>query len=517
MVSAPIVQAGEWQRFDQYRQSATPAASPASREINDLVAAYSQNQQANLQQPAEKLALLANDSGLDSDGDGLNDARELALGSNPLEADPPDLAALNPLARTPDDGTDSDGDGLTDVQEALLGLNPFQRDSDGDGLTDYQEVVGFMLGGQRWYSDPQKASTLDDGILDGQKCANFPACPDSDGDGVPDMADRDLDGDGVPNTIDLSPFKAGSPTFSQSAPLALTISGLAANAPTYVEFQLRPTDPDHLWYAFNVLDWPNGDVRGQVQRAERGPNDPQTFFDVCAQSAVANGQDPNLVCSMTPDDNGDIKLIPMLEIQTGGVNNNLPSEQELDQFGGIAVRPLSSAANSPKVVYVPLSLAQEPNSEERVAFYGKMLYRPGTTWGAAQQVRLVWVVQMLLDNCAEYDGGVCISYDSVNSIQPVQTYYDQWKLTGLNIRENRGVDFAVILEDPAVAAPPEPDSVLTPLSVALDGAFLSARDCDTVIGGSCYGDGQPDLTVAGRVRPARRPSPAGWIACRTWA
>ena len=80
----------------------------------------------------------------------------------------------------------------------------------------------------------------------------------------------------------------------------------------------------------------------------------------------------------------------------------------------------------------------------------------------------------------------------------MQTYYDDWKLTGLNVREDRGAQFAIIYEDPTVANPPEPESVLTPLTVDLDGAFLSARDCDTVINATCYGDGQPDLTVSGR-------------------
>ncbi|HRI56354.1 MAG TPA: hypothetical protein PK170_04575, partial [Anaerolineae bacterium] len=247
-----------------------------------------------------------------------------------------------------------------------------------------------------------------------------------------------------------------------------------------------------------VLDWPSGDTKGQVQRAGRGPNDPQTYFDVCVQQAVSNGQDPNAVCSMTPDDNGDIKLIPMLEIQTGGFNNNLPDDPALEQFGGIAVRSLGAYYGAPKVAYVPLNVVTEPNSGDRVAFYGKMLYRPGSTWGTAQQVRLVWVVQMLLDNCAEYDGGVCVRYDSYNSIQPVQTYYDDWKLTGLNIREDRGASFAILYEDPTAPNLPERDSVLTPLSVDLDGAFLSARDCDLFSAGTCYGDGQPDLTVDGR-------------------
>ncbi len=498
VLATPLLQAAEWQRFDAYVQSQAPAEDPAAREVDETMAAYQADQQTSSLRTAQRLALLQGDSGIDQDADGVSDARELALGSNPLVPDSAASVALNPLAAAPDDGTDSDGDGLSDVQEGLIGTKPFSPDSDGDVLTDSQEVVGFLQGSQRWYSDPQKTSTLDDNVLDGQKCPNFPACPDSDADGTPDMADRDIDNDGVPNVIDLSPFKVGSPSFTGGAPLALTINGLSANAPTYVEFQLRPTNQARLWYAFNVLDWPSGDAKGQVQRADRGADDPQTYFDVCAQQAIANGQDPNAVCSMTPDDNGDIKLIPMLEIQAGGFNNNLPSDQELDQFGGIAVRSLGAYYGAPKVVYVPLNIVTEPNAGDRVAFYGKMLYKPGSNWGTAQQVRLVWVVQMLLDECADYDGGVCISYDAYNSIQPVQTYYDEWKLTGLNIREDRGTNFAIIYEDPTAPNLPPAESVLTPLSVDLDGAFLSARDCDTDIDGTCYGDGQPDLTVNGR-------------------
>ncbi len=106
------------------------------------------------------------------------------------------------------DPADADGDTLTDCEEALLGTSPGNPDTDEDGLTDAQEVGGFQQGGQRWYSDPLKQSTLYDSIADGQKCASFPSCPDSDGDGTPDMFDRDIDGDSVPNSLDNSPFRS---------------------------------------------------------------------------------------------------------------------------------------------------------------------------------------------------------------------------------------------------------------------------------------------------------------------
>jgi hypothetical protein len=59
---------------------------------------------------------------VDTDGDGLNDQREVELGIDPQKSD-------------------SDGDGLSDGSEVLsLGTNPLNRDTDGDGYTDGEEV-----------------------------------------------------------------------------------------------------------------------------------------------------------------------------------------------------------------------------------------------------------------------------------------------------------------------------------------------------------------------------------------
>jgi hypothetical protein len=62
----------------------------------------------------------------DRDGDGIPDAGELALGTDPTEAD--------------GDGFDTPGDGLDDAQEIARGTDPNEDDSDGDGYPDGYEV-----------------------------------------------------------------------------------------------------------------------------------------------------------------------------------------------------------------------------------------------------------------------------------------------------------------------------------------------------------------------------------------
>jgi hypothetical protein len=110
--------------------------------------------------------LIQSFAALDSDGDGMPDAWEIANGLNPY--DPTD-ANLDP-----------DGDGLTNLQEYQLGTNPHVADTDGDGLTDGQEVA---LG-----TNPLVADTDGDGLTDGQEVAlgTNPLLADTDGDGIPD-------------------------------------------------------------------------------------------------------------------------------------------------------------------------------------------------------------------------------------------------------------------------------------------------------------------------------------------
>ncbi len=281
-----------------------PHKAPGNWETGELVNWETGNQSTNLPtyQSTNSQSLAANGTSSstdDNDGDGLSN-----------DDDP-----------CPDDA-DCDDDGLTDGQEKRLGTDPEHKDSDGDLITDNAEVRGFYYDSQWWYSDPLSADTNGDGQLDTIECEakvvdveageispeEDTLCADTDSDGTPDLFDRDDDGDGVPDLIDLSPYNVEDNDgnyFDQNHPLLLTIDGLNAGEPAFVDFQVRPENEDHLWHALNVLDWPGNDEEGQIQR-KKGNN--STFEDVAAagQAVAANAS------------NGDMRLIPMLEIEMTG-------------------------------------------------------------------------------------------------------------------------------------------------------------------------------------------------------
>ncbi len=151
----------------------------------------------------------------DTDGDGLPDSTELAIGTDPTNPDTdgdgiPDLlevlAADDPLV--PDLLGDFDGDGINNGDEVALGTDPTNPDTDGDGLSDGDEVA---LG-----TDPFNPDTDGDGLTDGAEVnthGSDPLSDDTDGDLIPDgfevvngldptdPADAllDNDGDGLTN------------------------------------------------------------------------------------------------------------------------------------------------------------------------------------------------------------------------------------------------------------------------------------------------------------------------------
>ncbi len=126
----------------------------------------------------------------DSDWDGLDDGGEIPAGTNPLKADTDNdnmddgweaAHGFDPL--DPADGpADADGDGLSNRDEFYRGTGPRNPDTDGDGRTDGAEVNGTPD------SDPLDPDPDGDGLNDSAEAARgtSPRNRDTDGDGCPD-------------------------------------------------------------------------------------------------------------------------------------------------------------------------------------------------------------------------------------------------------------------------------------------------------------------------------------------
>ena len=137
----------------------------------------------------------------DSDGDGLPDGWEAAHGMDPLASNSGD-------PRT-DASADPDLDGLTNAQEAALRTDPFQPDTDGDGMDDgWESSFGFDPTTHNddtpRTDDDADADPDGDGLTNAEECAwgTNPSGDDENGDGIPDG--RDTDGDGVFDGMEIA-------------------------------------------------------------------------------------------------------------------------------------------------------------------------------------------------------------------------------------------------------------------------------------------------------------------------
>ncbi len=136
----------------------------------------------------------------------------IAAGRLPVPALDPPISSVPPFTSFATASftvaTDSDGDGLLDGDEIALGTNPDDPDSDDDGLPDGTEVHGTNA------TDPLDADSDDDGLLDGVEDANRngafdmgetdPNNPDTDGDTLLDGAE-DVNHNGVVDPGETDP------------------------------------------------------------------------------------------------------------------------------------------------------------------------------------------------------------------------------------------------------------------------------------------------------------------------
>jgi cell wall-associated NlpC family hydrolase len=134
----------------------------------------------------------------DTDADGINDSLEVMAGTDPVEdADfslgptTPDSTGASRAAGLTDglnsfglgSAPDTDHDGVTDARETQLGSDPNNADSDHDGLNDGLEL---MAG-----TDLMHADTDQDGLTDAFELSfgTDPTVADTDGDGIFDGAE----------------------------------------------------------------------------------------------------------------------------------------------------------------------------------------------------------------------------------------------------------------------------------------------------------------------------------------
>jgi hypothetical protein len=155
--------------------------------------------------------------------------------------------------------SDSDGDGLTDGQEIAIGTDPQDWDTDDDGRSDWHEVTG----GGPIPTDPFDPDTDDDGLLDSAEVFGTnptnPVNADTDGDGLCDG------GAGTPYMVSGHPTVTVNPICKSCSQPGNTPCGTL----------IRSGSPD------GIGDHPNPMGRGEDENGngtwDTGETDPNQF------------------------------------------------------------------------------------------------------------------------------------------------------------------------------------------------------------------------------------------------
>ena len=143
----------------------------------------------------------------DTDGDGLTDYQEVYVtGTDPTKYD-------SVTDGVSDADADPDEDGLTNAQEIELGTDPQNDDTDGDGLKGGEEVNDY-------HTDPLNPDTDKDGVNDGDEIVLGldPLKPDTDDNGVLDCDEY------FEQTVDQSRFDSDLFEDNLAVPSLLTVS-----------------------------------------------------------------------------------------------------------------------------------------------------------------------------------------------------------------------------------------------------------------------------------------------------
>jgi len=220
----------------------------------------------------------------------------------PAEATPSTFHGLSELATqllaVTTDTADTDVDGLPDSVERILGTDPDGEDSDFDKLDDYYEVMNGL--------DPLNPDTNYDGYPDYFEVANVAA--DIDDDGLLNFLDFDNDGDGVGDVVDMAPFHKS--VVSGSFHFDVETSG----NPTYITFQIRPENPEHLKLFEQYWDWPDSDDEPPMRDLDASKEDLQAIPSLKLMVDTLPDQSEVIGYGITvSEDSASVPLFPVID------------------------------------------------------------------------------------------------------------------------------------------------------------------------------------------------------------
>ena len=159
---------------------------------------------------------------------------------------------------------DTDGDGISDSRETAIGSDPNNADSDGDGIGDAIEAHGGVATDTDHDGTPDvmDLDSDNDSILDAVEKGPTSTPVDTDSDGTPDYRDLDSDADGYLDATEksLDTDQDGTPDFRDLDSDGDTIPDLAEAGPNGA--QPRDTDGDGV-ADFRDLD-SDGDTLSDV-------------------------------------------------------------------------------------------------------------------------------------------------------------------------------------------------------------------------------------------------------------